>query len=73
MQNQFTAAFYREGDSWVGSVEEFPGTTTRTATLEEAKQNLKQQVKDILAANRGRAAEQLAGRSVMKEPLIMIS
>jgi hypothetical protein len=73
MQSHFTALFYRDGDSWVGCVEEFPGTRVQAATLDEARLTLKEQVNDILSRNREKAAGELSGRSVLKEQLIVTS
>jgi predicted RNase H-like HicB family nuclease len=52
MANTFTAVFEHVGDWWVGYVEELPGATTRGASLEEARDNLKEAVALIIGANR---------------------
>jgi predicted RNase H-like HicB family nuclease len=52
MENKFTAVFERDGDWWIGYVEELPGANTQGATLDEARENLKEAVALLLEANR---------------------
>ena len=49
---KFTAVFEREGEWWIGYVEELPGANTQGRTLEEARENLKEAVQLIIEANR---------------------
>ena len=63
MTNRFTAVFEQSGDWWIGYVEELPGANTQGATLDKARENLKEAVALVLEANRelarrGEAAEQ---------------
>ena len=58
MTATFTAVFEQDGDWWVGYVEELPGANTQGATLEEARENLKEAVALIIEANRERAQRQ---------------
>lgn len=48
---KFTAVFERDGDWWIGSVEELPGANTQGRTLEEVRENLVEAVHLILEAN----------------------
>ncbi len=48
MKNQFTAVFEKEDNWWIGYVEELPGANTQGATLEEARENLKEAVSMVL-------------------------
>ena len=52
MTATFTAVFEHNGDWWVGYVEVLPGANTQGATLEEARENLKEAVALIIEANR---------------------
>jgi predicted RNase H-like HicB family nuclease len=52
-------------------VEELPGANTRGATLEEARENLKEAVAMVLQANRELAEESLRGAEVVREPLAL--
>ena len=52
MEHPFTAVFERDGDWWIGYVEELPGANTQGRTLEEARLNLGEAVQLVLAANR---------------------
>ena len=49
--NTFTAVFEQAGEWWIGYVEELPGANTQGATLDEARDNLKEAVALILEAN----------------------
>ena len=71
MVTQFTAVFEQEGDWWIGFVEELPGANTQGATLDEARENLREAVTLILEANRELAERETAGRNVIKESLII--
>lgn len=50
MTHTFTAVFERDGEWWMGYVEELPGANTQGATLGEARANLKEAVELILEA-----------------------
>ncbi len=52
MVNRYTAVFERDGDWWIGYVEELPGANTQGATLEETRSNLQEAVQLALEANR---------------------
>ena len=69
MQLQFTAVFQRVPEGYIGFVEELPGANTQGATLEEARENLREAVTLTLEANRALAEEDLRGRDVIREPL----
>ena len=47
--NKFTAVFERDGDWWIGYVEELPGANTQGRTLEEARENLKEAVALVIS------------------------
>ena len=71
MFNRFTAVFEQDGDWWIGYVEELPGANTQGATLEEARENLKEAVQLIIEANRDLARLEEAGRDVIREELLV--
>lgn len=73
MENRFTAVFEKDGDWWIGSVQELPGALTQGATLEEARENLKEAVALVLEANRELAEREISGRAVVKEELTVVS
>ena len=50
--DHFTAVYKKDGDWWVGYVEELPGTHTQGRTLDEARENLKEATRLIIEANR---------------------
>ncbi len=52
-------------------VEELPGSNTQAATLDEARENLKEAVQLVLEANRELAESSLAGKNVSREPFAL--
>ena len=71
MENRFTAVYKHEGRWWVAYVEELPGANTQGATLEEARENLKDAVTMLLEANRDLAASEPGDPDVIKEELVI--
>jgi len=71
MANQYTAVFEQDGDWWVASVEELPGALTQGRTLEEARENLKDAILLLLETNREQARQELDGRQVVREPIVI--
>jgi predicted RNase H-like HicB family nuclease len=63
-----TAVFMKVPEGYIGFVEELPGANTQGATLDEARENLKEAVALVLEANRELAEKSLAGRNVTREP-----
>jgi predicted RNase H-like HicB family nuclease len=49
---KLTAAYRKVGNWWAAWVKEIPGTNTQGATLEEARENLKDALRMVLEANR---------------------
>ncbi len=70
-QHHFTAVFEQDGDWWIGYVEELRGANTQGRTLEEARENLKEAVLLILQANRDLAEREIAGRTVVREDIVV--
>lgn len=64
---KFTAVFMKTEEGYVGFVEEIPGANTQGATLEEARENLKEAVTMVLDANRVLAEESIKGTDVIRE------
>lgn len=71
MQNQFTAVYRKLDDWWVAYVEELPGANTQGATLDEARENLREAVALVLEANRDLAQQELNGGDVVREELLV--
>lgn len=67
MINTYTAVFEQDGAWWIGYVEELPGANTQGATLEEARENLKEAVQMVIEANRELARRTTEGRDVIRE------
>jgi predicted RNase H-like HicB family nuclease len=71
MLNKFTAVFEKEGDWWIGYVEELPGANTQGKILEEARENLIEAVQLVIEANREIARRETEGKSVIREDLLV--
>ena len=69
--DNFTAVYKKDGDWWVGYVEELPGAHTQGRTLDEARENLKEATRLIIEANRELARNEGEGTSVIREPLVL--
>lgn len=66
-----TAVYIKVPEGYIAFVEELPGANTQGATLEEARNNLKEAVVMVVEANRELAEKELAGKSYTKEPLAL--
>jgi predicted RNase H-like HicB family nuclease len=64
----FTAVFKKVPEGYIGYVEELPGANTQGATLEEARENLREAVQLVIDANR-ELARQDVGDDVIRESL----
>ncbi len=69
--NKFTAVFERDGNWWIGYVEELPGANTQGRTLEEARENLKEAVVMVIKANRELMQLEVVGSDVIREELLV--
>ncbi|MGC1679187.1 MAG: type II toxin-antitoxin system HicB family antitoxin [Candidatus Binataceae bacterium] len=69
---EFTAVFREVPEGgYIAFVEELPGANTQAATLDLARQYLKEAVALVLDANRALAEESLKGVKVIKESLLI--
>jgi predicted RNase H-like HicB family nuclease len=69
MQLDLTAVFRKVPEGYVAFVEELPGANTQGATLEEARENLKEAAALVLETNRTLLEEELRGAQVIRERL----
>jgi predicted RNase H-like HicB family nuclease len=69
MTVELTAVFRRVPEGYIAFVEELPGANTQGATLEEARENLREAVQLVLEANRALAEEELEGVEAIRESL----
>ncbi len=65
---QLTAVFEKVPEGYIAFVEELPGANTQGASLEEARESLREAVALVLAANRETTERTLDGREVIREP-----
>lgn len=72
MDITFTAVYRKVPEGYIGFIEELPGANTQGATLEEARENLKEAIELVLEANRALAQESLEGEEVIREPISVL-
>jgi predicted RNase H-like HicB family nuclease len=69
MEMAFTAVFQKVPECYIAFVEELPGANTQGATLEEARENLREAVALVIEANRALAREEFGESEVIRESL----
>jgi predicted RNase H-like HicB family nuclease len=69
MKLELTAVFRKVPEGYIGFIEEIPGANTQGATLDEARENLREATLLILEANRMLAGQDGEGDGVIREPL----
>jgi predicted RNase H-like HicB family nuclease len=70
---QLTAVFVQVPEGgYVAFVQELPGANTQGATLDEARENLREAVALVVEANRELAEESLRGQAVTREQLELL-
>jgi len=52
MSITLTAVYRKVPEGYIGFVEELPGANTQAATIEEARENLKEAIDLVIGANR---------------------
>jgi hypothetical protein len=58
-------------EGYVAFIEELPGANTQGATLDEARENLKEAAALVLDANRAMAQQSLEGAAVIRETFVL--
>jgi predicted RNase H-like HicB family nuclease len=64
---KLTAIYMRVPEGYVAFIEELPGANTQGATIEEARENLREAVALVLEANREMAEQSMEGAAVIRE------
>jgi len=67
MSITLTAVYRKVPEGYIGFVEELPGANTQGATIEEARENLKEAVDLVIEANRALAKELVGGEETIRE------
>jgi predicted RNase H-like HicB family nuclease len=68
---KFSAVFEQDGDWWIAYLEELPGANTQGRTLAEARENLKDAVRLLIATNRDLTRRELQGKTIIREELVV--
>ena len=64
---KLTAVYMKVSEGYIAFIEELPGANTQAATLEEARENLREAVELVLEANRAMAEQSMEGSAVIRE------
>jgi predicted RNase H-like HicB family nuclease len=64
---KLTAVYMKVPEGYIAFIEELPGANTQGATLEEARENLREAVELVLEANRAMAEQSMEGTAVIRE------
>lgn len=70
---QLTAVYIQVPEGYIGFIEELPGANTQGATLDEARENLREAAVLVLEANRELAEKSLVGQAVLREPFEFVA
>jgi predicted RNase H-like HicB family nuclease len=70
MSITLTAVYRKVPEGYIGFVEELPGANTQGATIEEARENLKEAVDLVIEANRALAREWTDGEEILRERIV---
>jgi len=68
---KLTAVFMRVPEGYAAFVEELPGANAQGATIEEARENLKEAVMLVLEANREISQRTTQGADVIREIFVL--
>ena len=68
MANTYTAVSKRDGDWWIGWIEEIPGVNCQELSRKELLNSLKATLKEVLELNR-KEALQAAATNFQEEPV----
>jgi predicted RNase H-like HicB family nuclease len=68
-QLEFTAVFRKVPEGYIGFVEELPGANTQGATVDEARQNLREAVQLVVEANRALTEREIGAEEVIREAI----
>ncbi len=64
---KLTAIYMEVPEGYIAFIEELPGANTQGATLEEARENLREAVELVLEANRAMTEQSMEGTAVIRE------
>lgn len=64
-----TAVYRKVPEGYIGFIEELPGANTQGATIDEARESLKEAVDLVIDANRALAREWTDGEEVLRETI----
>lgn len=67
MSITLTAVYRKVPEGYIGFVEELPGANTQGATLDEARENLREAINLTIEANRALAQEWGEGGEILRE------
>ena len=69
MDYQLTAIYHKVQEGYIAFVEELPGANSQGATLDEARENLREAIELVIDANRTISGRELGDAKVIREPI----
>lgn len=72
MTQHFSAIFEKDGNWWVASAVEVPGAFSQGETIEEARENLIDAVRELVLARRELADAEVSGKSEVVRELLSV-
>ena len=69
MLQHYNLVFEKEDDWWIASVVELPGALSQGRTLEEARDNILDAIRELLLARRQLAEEGRSEKEIVREEL----
>jgi predicted RNase H-like HicB family nuclease len=70
MSITLTAVYRKVPEGYIEYVEELPGANTQGATIDEARENLKEAIDLVMEANRALAREWSDGEEILRERMV---
>jgi predicted RNase H-like HicB family nuclease len=68
---ELTAVFKKVPEGYIAWVEDLPGANTQAATLEEARENLREAIRLVFETNRQLTERDFEGEDLIKEPVFV--
>jgi predicted RNase H-like HicB family nuclease len=70
MSISLTAVYRKVPEGYIGFVEELPGANTQGATIEEARENLREAIELVIEANRALSRDWGDGEEILRESIV---
>jgi predicted RNase H-like HicB family nuclease len=69
MKGEFTSVIEKDGEWYIGYIEEIPGVNTQGRTIEEVRENLKEALTLIIQTNRELSRKSIRSSRVIRDTI----